>query len=87
MENEKRSIKNRENNVRRKLARQGFQLHKSRSNGFIYHNGVFQGRNMNNLGGYMIVDVSTNCIVAGPNYDLTLEDVEVFTGNSQRSIF
>lgn len=70
------TIKARESRVRRKLARQGCRLHKSRKNGCVYVNGVFAGLDANNHGGYMVVDNFTNGVVAGERFDLDLEDVE-----------
>ncbi len=31
---------------------------------------------LNNRGGYMIVDLSLNAVIAGEQYDLSLEDIE-----------
>lgn len=70
------NIKARENRVRRQLARQGCRLHKSRKNGCVYVNGVFAGLDVDNQGGYMVIDNYTNGIVAGERFDLSLEDVE-----------
>ena len=56
-------IKNRENNARRSLARRNYTLRKSR----VKHT------NINDQGGYMIVDDATNGIAAGERFDLTLE--------------
>lgn len=61
-------VKIRENRVRRQLAKQGYRLHKSRTGGVTLHD----------LGGYMIVNADYNFVVAGPNSDLSLEDVEQF---------
>lgn len=72
------NIKVRENRVRRKLARQGYRLHKSRTNGCVYRNRVFQGLNIDDYGGYMIVDSTTNSIAGGWKIDWDLEDVERF---------
>lgn len=71
-----KSIKTRENRVRRQLSRQGYRLHKSRTNGCVYQNGVYQGLNSDDYGGYRIVDSSTDMILAGERFDLSLEDVE-----------
>ena len=65
MNNSEKTIKTRENAVRRKLSKQGYKLSKSRMNYSI-----------NNLGGYMIIDTSFNSIVAGENYNMSLEDIE-----------
>lgn len=63
-----KNTKSRENRVRRQLAKQGYRLHKSRSRG-VY---------LNDLGGYTIVDADCNFVIAGANFDLSLEDVEQF---------
>jgi hypothetical protein len=34
--------------------------------------------NADNLGGYMIIDISKNSIVRGSKWELSLEDVESF---------
>lgn len=70
------NTKVRENQVRRQLARQGYRLQKSRSDGTVRVNGVYQGVNMDDQGGYQIVDDNTEMIVAGEKFDLSLEDVE-----------
>ena len=62
---QERITKSRESAVRRKLARQGYKLRKSRN-----------GYSGDNLGGYMIVNVLHNSMEAGERYDLSLEDVE-----------
>lgn len=59
--------KNRERRLRRALNKAGYSLHKSRYS--IY--GDY-------LGGYMIVDVCGNYVVAGSRYDLDLDDVETW---------
>lgn len=71
-----KNTKTRENQVRRQLARQGYRLQKSRSDGTVRVNGVYQGENMDDRGGYRIVDDNTEMIVAGEKFDLSLEDVE-----------
>lgn len=53
-----------ERQIRRALNEAGYALRKSR--GAI---------NADNMGGYMIVDVAGNYVVAGAKYDLTLDDV------------
>ena len=53
-----------EKQIRRALNKAGYALHKSR--GHI---------NADNLGGYMIVDLTGNYVVAGARYDLDLTDV------------
>lgn len=73
---ESKTIKAMENKVRRQLARQGYRLQKSRTNGTVCVNGVYQGENMDDRGGYQIIDTSIQMIVAGEKFDLSLEDVE-----------
>ena len=53
-----------EEQIRRALKKDGYALRKSRST-----------INADNLGGYMIVDIASNAVVAGPRYELSLEDV------------
>lgn len=71
------SIKARENKVRRQLARDGYRLRKSRTDGCVYTNGIFEGYNLDDRGGYMVVNMD-NAIVAGEKFDMSLEDVERF---------
>lgn len=54
--------------VRRRLKILGYRLVKSR----------VKNININNHGGYMIIDNSSNAIISGSKYDLTLENVERF---------
>ncbi len=60
-------MKSRENKVRKQLEKQGFKLQKRRTNKDIYH-----------IGQYRILDLHTNTIVTGANYDLTIDDVEKY---------
>ena len=60
--------KTRENRLRRQLSRLGYTLHKSR----------IRNTNLDNFGGYMIVDSYYNAIVAGERFDLDIDDVENF---------
>lgn len=53
-----------EKQIRRALKKDGYALRKSRG-----------AVNANNLGGYMIVDITINAVIAGPRYELTLADV------------
>ena len=53
--------------LRREAAKQGYALKKSRG-----------GYSIDNQGGYMILDSATNYIVAGANFNLSLENVEKF---------
>jgi hypothetical protein len=59
--------KQQENSARRKLIRQEYILKKDR-------NRSISG---GHLGGYMIKNFN-NCVVAGADFDLTLDDVERF---------
>lgn len=56
--------KNLEKKLRRALNKHGYALHKSR-----------KPFGMDNLGGYMIVDIYHNAVVAGDRYSFSLEDV------------
>ena len=63
------SIKIRENRLRRKAARQGLSLAKSRR----------RDPDAIDYGGYMLVDVQTNAVVMGSGafaYQASLDDVE-----------
>ena len=57
-----------ERRLRRALNKDGYGLHKSRAK--LIH--------ADDLGGYMIVDLATNSVVAGSRFNLDLEDVEDF---------
>ncbi len=57
--------KQKEQQLRRKLAEQGFSLKKSP-----------KPQGIDNLGGYMITDLKTNAVVHGNRFELSLEDVE-----------
>lgn len=81
----KSSTKTRENRVRRQLARQGYRLHKSRTDGCVYQNGVYQGQNGDDYGGYMIVYANTNTVVRGDRFSMGLEDVEKFAAEEVES--
>lgn len=61
-------LKAREDRLRRALRRFGLALRKSR----------VVKLNLDNLGGYTILDADHNYVVAGTRFDLTLEDVERF---------
>lgn len=61
-------LKNRENNARRKLTRRLYLLRKSRA----------KHTNIDDYGGYRIVDATTNAVAAGERFDLSLEQVEDF---------
>ena len=53
--------------IRHEAAKQGYALQKSRSR-----------YSVNNLGGYRLLDLTTNFVVAGERFDLLSEDVEKF---------
>ena len=55
-----------ENRVRRQAKRLGLEVKKSRA----------KRTHLDNYGGYMIVDIYRNNIVAGEKYDLMLDDVQ-----------
>lgn len=59
--------KNQEQRLRRALNKVGYSLHRSRAK-----------ISLDNLGDYMIVDQSSNSVVAGSRFDYTLEDVEAW---------
>lgn len=53
---------------RRALKKNGYILHKSRAKNWSIDNQL----------GYMIVDASTNLVIRGNRFDLTLDDVTEF---------
>ncbi len=58
-----------EKNLRKKLDKRGVILRKSRNT---------ENQNADDLGGYMLIDKTTNTVIAGSRWELTLEDVERF---------
>ncbi len=58
-----------EKHLRKKLDKQGVILRKSRNT---------EKPNADDLGGYMLIDKTTNTVVAGSRWELTLEDIERF---------
>jgi hypothetical protein len=65
-----------ENRMRRALSRWGERLIKSR----------VRFKNLDDLGGYMIIDVSDSAaghVVAGARFDLTLDDVAKYVEDKQ----
>jgi len=58
-----------EKNLRKKLDKQGVILRKSRNT---------KNQNADDLCGYMLIDKTTNTVVAGSRWELTLEDIERF---------
>lgn len=65
MNQEEITEKAEESRYRHILRRQGYLLRKSRS-----------GLNLNNQGGYMIVDAERNYIVAGQRFEMFLDDLK-----------
>ena len=65
--------KNLEQQLRRALHKHGYSLHKLHPDQVPTHG--------YNLGGYMIVLDKYNACVAGPNYDLDLDDVADWVKN------
>ncbi len=65
----------REQRLRRKAKRLGYQLRKSRA-----------AIGLDNAGGYMIVDPYTNIPVGGFKYDLTLDYVEEFLAQEEQEL-
>ena len=61
------NTKTRENRLRRRLAKMGYLLRKSR-----------EAISLDNFGHYMIIDGYTGCISAGSRFDLNLDEVEQF---------
>jgi hypothetical protein len=74
----------RERRLRDRAKRLGYSIHKSRTDGSVYdRNGLYQGENVDNRGGYMIAEHVVNrshdgVVVAGERFDLNLDDVERF---------
>lgn len=66
-----------ENRLRRKAARLGLALRKSRARRLY----------LNNQGGYRIVDPYHNFIVAGERFDLSLEEVEAFLDDYEQELY
>jgi hypothetical protein len=60
----------RESRVRRLARRKGYTLRKSRARN------VFQ--RMDDRGGYMLLDTERWCIVLGPQFEVSLDQVEVW---------
>jgi hypothetical protein len=58
--------RNRETRLRRLAKQKGLTLRKSR----------IRTPNINNRGGYMVINTGRNFVVQGEQFDLTLDDVE-----------
>jgi len=61
------TTKSLESRLRRRAAREGYRIRKSR-----------RFDSIDNFGGYMLVDASLNCPVLGYRYDATLLDIAEF---------
>ena len=59
--------KSKENMIRRKFRNAGYVIKKRR-----------REYGINNWGGYQVIDATLNAIVAGENFNLELEDLEVW---------
>jgi hypothetical protein len=57
-----------ESKARRELKKLGYQLKKSR----------VRNTNLDNWGGYMIIEPNMNSVVAGERFDMSLEEVGAF---------
>ncbi len=66
----------RENYLRRKAARLGLSLKKSRAKKI----------HIDNFGGYMIIDPYTNAVVQGSRFELDLEDVAEFLDEYEQAL-
>jgi len=64
--------KREDSRLRKMAARRGYQLCKSRE----------RTTHANNHGGYMIVEVERNTIAAGPDFDMSLEEVKAFLSDA-----
>ncbi|MBR2491217.1 MAG: hypothetical protein IKB65_07015 [Ruminiclostridium sp.] len=64
---------NLERRLRYALEKEGYKLHKSRTRRIHAHD----------LGGYRIVDVRLNACIAGPDFQLELDDVADFVKELQ----
>ena len=58
----------RESRLRGKASRQGFSIRKSR----------VREPNLDNLGGYMLIETDHNIVVSGERFDLSLDDIEAY---------
>jgi hypothetical protein len=72
----KTSEKVRENYLRRKSGRLGLAIKKSR----------VRTINLNDLGGYMVVNVQNDAVVAGPKFDLDIDEVAEVLNNTENEI-
>lgn len=60
-----------EQKLRRKLDKYGYNLYKSRRRSFDHFN-------LDDFGGYMITRQPSNVVICGSRFELNLEDVEEF---------
>ncbi len=65
-----------ENRLRRKAARLGYLLHKDRARTW----------GINRQGGYMLVDAPTNSVVSGPDFELTLAEVDAWLDEEENRL-
>jgi len=61
--------KSHENRLRRLADRNGFRLRKGRIGKYF---------NVNNYGEYLLVDLETNVVAIGSDYDASLDEIEEF---------
>jgi hypothetical protein len=59
--------------LRRLAWKQGYVIRKDRA----------RTLNLDHQGGYMVIDANPNVIVTGARYDLDLDDLETFLGESE----
>ena len=59
--------KSKENMIRRKFRNAGYVIKKSR-----------RAYGINNWGGYQVIDATLNTIIAGENFNLELEELEIW---------
>jgi hypothetical protein len=62
-----------ESALRREASRLGYRVHKSRD----------RTQHLNNRGGFQVVDSNGNYVLAGVNYDLTLEELATFLADRE----
>lgn len=68
--------KSRENRLRRKAARLGMIIRKSR----------VRYPHLDNLGGYALIDARRNYVIAGVRWDLGLDEVEGILDEKEREL-
>lgn len=65
--------KKKEEKLRKELKNLGYSLRKSR----------VKNPNLNDHGGYMIIQSNSNSVIAGSKFDLSLEDVKRFVNEEK----